>query len=398
MAANDKRQGQTGTRRSGSGAGARSRAADGGRRSRSTAATDAKRPAPTTSATDVELAEATASEREGSARREAARTAPRSGGDGGPSGGATETPSAGEDAPDRSEASGGDQARGEQSSEQKRPGGLAGVIQRRAREGSLDAMDVDFARAQRFLWDFVQDHYFRMETEGWHRLPDPATLIVGIHAAGIFPVEAWMFGLQWNRRFGDKRILHGTAHDALMATPLVGQYFRKMGVMSASRETVTEALAAGRDVLVYPGGDIDSLRPWTERDEVKLAGRRGFVKQAIKSGVPIVPLAKTGGTDTMFTLPGGRTVARALGLKQLARMESLPLAVGLPWGIAPGVLPFLPLPAKLRIEILDPLYLDDDPARADDDEYVDMIYEEVEFRIEEGVGHLKRKRSFPILG
>jgi 1-acyl-sn-glycerol-3-phosphate acyltransferase len=276
--------------------------------------------------------------------------------------------------------------------------GLSGLVARRAGDWSLDSMDPDFARSQRHLWNFVQDHYFRMEAEGWHRLPDPPTLIVGTHAAGIFPVEAWMFGLHWNRRFGDKRIAHGTAHDALMATPLVGAYFRKMGVMSASPETVSAALEAGRDVVVYPGGDVDSLRPWTQRDEVMLAGRRGFVKQAIKAGVPIVPLASSGGADTMFTLPGGKGVARALGLNRLARIESLPLAVGLPWGIAPGMLPFFPLPAKLRVELLDPLFIDDDPERVDDDEYVDTIYSEVEWRLKQGMDRLGRRRSFPIFG
>ena len=287
---------------------------------------------------------------------------------------------------------------GEAKQQSASSGGLAGLVQRRVDSWSLDSIDQDFARRQRHLWNFVQDHYFRMEVEGWHRLPDPPALVVGVHAAGIFPVEAWMFGLQWNRRLGDKRILHGTAHDALIAAPLVGDYFRKMGVMSASPDKVTTALEAGRDVAVYPGGDVDSLRPWTRRDEVTLAGRKGFVKMAIRTGVPIVPLAASGGMDTMFTLPGGKTIARSLGLKRLARIESLPLAIGLPWGVAPGGLPFLPLPAKLRVELLDPLFVDDDPERADDGEYVDMIYREVEWRIKRGVARLAGRRSFPIFG
>ena len=293
--------------------------------------------------------------------------------------------------PERSSSGGAKQQSGSS-------GGLAGMVQRRVDSWSLDSIDPDFARRQRYLWDFVEDHYFRMEVEGWHRLPDPPALVVGVHAAGIFPVEAWMFGLQWLRRFDEKRILHGTAHDALIATPVVGDYFRRMGVMSASPDKVSAALEAGRDVAVYPGGDVDSLRPWTKRDEVTLAGRRGFVKLAIRTGVPIVPLAASGGMDTMFTLPGGKAIARALGLKRLARIESMPLALGLPWGIAPGMLPFLPLPAKLRVELLDPLFVDDDPERADDDEYVEMIYREVEWRIEQGVGRLARRRSFPIFG
>lgn len=278
------------------------------------------------------------------------------------------------------------------------PGGLAGLVASRAGSWSLDEVDPGFVNAQRHLWNLLQDHYFRMDTEGWHRLPDPPALVVGVHAAGIFPVDAWMFGLTWYRRFGEQRLMHGTAHDALMATPIVGTYFRKMGVMSASPETVNAALEAGRDVIVYPGGDVDSLRPWNKRDEVKLAGRRGFVKQAIRSGVPIVPLATSGGMDTMFTLPGGKWVARALGLDKLARAEALPLALGLPWGIAPGVLPFLPLPAKIRTEIMEPVFLDDDPERVEDDGYVDRMYREVEGRIQAGMDRLAKRRSFPVFG
>ncbi|HEV2771215.1 MAG TPA: lysophospholipid acyltransferase family protein [Thermoleophilaceae bacterium] len=278
------------------------------------------------------------------------------------------------------------------------PGGLAGLVQRRARQWSLDSIDPSFAHRQRPFWNLLQDHYFRMEIEGWHRLPDPPALVVGTHAAGIFPVEAWMFGLSWWRRFGEDRILHGTAHDALMAAPGFGAYFRRMGVMSASRETVSAALEAGRDVAVFPGGDVDSLRPWLKRDRVMLAGRTGFVKQAIRSGVPIVPLAQTGGSDTMFTLTDGKRLARALRLNRLARAEALPLALGVPWGIAPGVLPFLPLPAKLRSELLEPLFVDDDPERADDDDYVEEVYREVERRLQGAMSRLASRRSFPVLG
>lgn len=278
------------------------------------------------------------------------------------------------------------------------PGGLAGLIQRRAGQWSLDAIDPAFARAQRHVWNLLQDHYFRIDIEGWHRLPDPPALLVGTHAAGIFPVEAWMFGLSWWRRFEEDRILHTTAHDALMAAPGAGTYFRKMGVMSASRETVSAALEAGRDVAVYPGGDVDSLRPWRKRDKVMLAGRAGFVKQAIRSGVPIVPLAQTGGCDTMFTLSGGKGLARVLGLNRLARAEAFPMAVGLPWGVAPAALPFLPLPAKLRSELLEPVFVDDDPERADDDDYIEQVYREVERRLQAGMNRLARRRSFPVFG
>ena len=126
-------------------------------------------------------------------------------------------------------------------------------------------------------------------------------------------MDAWTLVAEWYRRFGERRILHATAHDVLMAAPGLGHYFRANGVLRASREAVSGALAAGRDVIVWPGGEQDAMRNWRKRDQAVLAGRRGFVRQAITSGVPIVPVATVGGHDTVFVLSEGRFLARWSG-------------------------------------------------------------------------------------
>ncbi len=63
------------------------------------------------------------------------------------------------------------------------------------------------------------------------------------------------------------------------------------------------------------------MRNWRRRDEAVLGGRHGFVRQAIRSGVPIVPVASVGGHDTAFVLSEGRWIANGLenipGLKGL---------------------------------------------------------------------------------
>ena len=51
-----------------------------------------------------------------------------------------------------------------------------------------------------------------------------------------------------------------------MAMPLVGRFFRTMGVLPAAEDSIATALAAGRGVALWPGGEVDSLRPWTKRE------------------------------------------------------------------------------------------------------------------------------------
>jgi 1-acyl-sn-glycerol-3-phosphate acyltransferase len=276
--------------------------------------------------------------------------------------------------------------------------GAAGWVGDRAGEWTLDGPDYAFMDRAKYLWNPLVDYWFRMEVEGWERIPPPPALFVGIHSGAPFVWDAWTIGVHWWRRFGDERVLHGTAHDALMAAPGVGALFRRMGVLPAAPDSIAAALAAGRDVALWPGGEVDSLRSWTQRDEAVLAGRKGFVRMAINAGVPIVPIATVGGPDSMPVLLTGRRLARALRLDRMARLKMFPIAAQAPWGISPAFLPEVPLPTKIRTAFMEPVEVDHDPERASDDDYVQSKYDEVEASIQAGMDALARRRRFPLFG
>jgi 1-acyl-sn-glycerol-3-phosphate acyltransferase len=276
--------------------------------------------------------------------------------------------------------------------------GAAGWVAKRAGEWSLEGVDNTFMERQKYLWNPLMDYWFRMEIEGWEHIPEPPVLLIGIHSGAPFVWDAWTVGIQWWRRFGTDRPLHGTAHDALMASPLIGSYFRKMGVLPAAPDSIASALEEGHDVLLWPGGEVDSLRPWTERDEAVLGGRKGFVRMAINAGVPIVPVATVGGPDSMPVLARGRRLAKALQLDKVARLKMFPISIQAPWGLSPAILPELPLPTKIRTAFQEPVKLSRDPAKAKDDDYVERKYDEVQASIQAGMDALARRRAFPIFG
>src|SRR5437660_2168551 len=277
-------------------------------------------------------------------------------------------------------------------------GGASGWIAERAGKWTLDGLDGDFMARQKYFWNPLVDYWFRMEMGGWERLPEPPALLIGIHSGAPFVWDAWTVGVQWWRHFGRERPLHGTAHDALMAAPVIGSYFRRMGVLPAAPDSIAAALAAGHDVALWPGGEIDSLRPWTRRDEAVLAGRTGFVRMAIRAGVPIVPISTVGGPDAMPVTVSGRGLAKVVGLDRLARLKRFPIAIQAPWGISPAILPELPFPAKIRTAFQKPIEPDPDPERPDDEEYVEAMYDEVRASIQSGMDALVRRRRLPLFG
>jgi 1-acyl-sn-glycerol-3-phosphate acyltransferase len=258
-------------------------------------------------------------------------------------------------------------------------------------------------KVQQPVYDLLNKYWFRLEVTGWERVPDRPCLVVGVHSGGALTMDAWTLVNAWWTHFEGRRLLHGTAHDLLMAAPGLGDYFRAVGVLAANRKSVGEALGQGEDVVVWPGGEVDSMRSWRKRDVATLAGRTGFVKQAIRSGVPILPVATVGGHDTVFVLSEGTWLANALdkvtGLKKTLRGANLPIIAGFPFPLAVEVLPaHLPLPAKIRTELLEPIQVDDDPDRADDDAYVQSVYDRVEAAIQAGMDRLAAQRTLPVFG
>jgi 1-acyl-sn-glycerol-3-phosphate acyltransferase len=291
-----------------------------------------------------------------------------------------------------------EQAERKVSERREQQSGVAGWVSDRASQWTLDGPDWKFIERQKYLWNPLMDYWFRMEIEGWENLPEPPVLMIGIHSGAPFVWDAWTIGVQWWRHFGESRVLHGTAHDALMATPLVGGYFRRMGVVPAAPDSISAALAAGHDVALWPGGERDSLRHWSQRDQAMLAGRTGFIKLAIRSCVPIVPIATVGGPDSMPVLATGRRLARLLALDKVARLKMFPIALQAPWGISPALLPEVPLPTKIRTAFQDPIELSCEPERADDDAYVQDKYDDVCASIQAGMDALARRRRLPLFG
>jgi len=184
-----------------------------------------------------------------------------------------------------------------------------------------------------------------------------------------------------------------------MAAPGLGDYFRAMGTIPPTRKAMATALKAGHDVILWPGGEQDAMRNWRNRDKAVLAGRKGFVRFAIQQQVPIVPVATVGGHDTVFVPSEGRFIAKWTGLGKPLRGSTMPIVSGFPFPLAVEILPVhLPLPAKIRTELLEPIELEADPARSKDDEQVSSIYREVEAAIQAGMDRLAKRRSFPIFG
>jgi len=222
------------------------------------------------------------------------------------------------------------------------------------------------------LMRLINRFYFRLQADGFDRLPSGPALYVGNHNGGIAgPDLCCTLASLWAAR-GPDAPLHMLAHDFAMRQfrPL-GAVLSRLGAIRASPDNALHALRSGAQVLVYPGGDVDAYRHSRRRDEVVLGTRTGFVRLAQAAGVPIVPIVAHGAHRSAYIFTEGQALARRIGLKRWGRLERFPVALALPWIIAPGPwLPYLPLPFKVRLRVLDPIDADPDADPAEIREHV----------------------------
>lgn len=249
---------------------------------------------------------------------------------------------------------------------------------------SLEDRNPEAIKAWMPVWEWLYRHYFRVQTEGWHHIPSQGKmLIVGSHNGGSASPDTSMFMYDWFCRFGYDRLVYGLMHPLAWKVPAVPRLAAQVGAIMAHPKMAIAALQRDAAVLVYPGGAQDMFRPHNWRDRIHFAGRKGFIKLALREEVPIVPIISHGAHDTLFVV--GDFYQQALQLYEWGvpmffepDMGVFPIYLGLPWGLSLGPLPNIPLPVQIHTRVCAPIVFERyGREAASDRDYVDACYEQV---------------------
>ncbi len=276
-------------------------------------------------------------------------------------------------------------------------------------------IDPEFRRRITPFLKGLWDHYFRCEIDGWENVPEQQALYVGNHN-GLLTFEVLMVFYAWLERYGQSRKVAGLAHGLILNNAVFRWALPRMGAIPADPEVADEAFRREFSLLVYPGGEKESMRPYSERAKIEFFGRKGFIKLALRNGVPIVPIVSIGAHESYVILHRGEELAEALGLKKKYRLHGMPVTfrtIFFAWCLATGMLTFfplllapwaglaalIPLPAKMTFKILEPI----DPATLYDksrseEQNLDHIYRIIVDRMQEVLTEEYAKRKLPILG
>jgi 1-acyl-sn-glycerol-3-phosphate acyltransferase len=169
--------------------------------------------------------------------------------------------------------------------------------------------------------------------------------------------------------------------------PGVGMLANKIGLVGAHPENAQRLLRdEGKLVLVFPEGQKGSRKLFWQRYRLRRFGRGGFVRTAMRAGVPIVPVAVIGAEEAMPIFAHVPLLQRLTGLIYFPINHAFPH-----FGLAAAA---MYLPAKFRIRFLEPIDMSRyTPEDADDIALVGRLSERVRLRIQDELDDLVLARK-----
>jgi 1-acyl-sn-glycerol-3-phosphate acyltransferase len=251
----------------------------------------------------------------------------------------------------------------------------------------------DWGRSERIfslvepMLNFYYRYWFRVEQEGIENVPSEGGALLVSNHSGALPPDAPMIMQAIRNEHSEPRPLYMLGEHWFKGYPGVGMLANKIGLVPAHAANAQRLLRdEGRLVLVFPEGQKGSRKLFWQRYKLRRFGRGGFVKTALRSGVPIVPIAVIGAEEAMPIFAHVPLLQRLTGLIYFPVNHAFPH-----FGLAAGM---MYLPAKFKIRFLEPISFDGyGPADADDLELVQRLAEGVRERIQGEVDRLIAERK-----
>lgn len=187
--------------------------------------------------------------------------------------------------------------------------------------------------------------WFRVQAQGHEHLPRQGGAVVAGNHAGLLPFDGAMAVLDVLLHSDPPRLLRTVVDRWGGSLPWVNVFLARVGQVVGTRRNLIDLLRDEQLVLVFPEGMDGARKPVTQRYRLQHF-RKGFVEEALRARVPIVPMAIAGSDDQTPILYDVRPLARLLGL------PSVPLTPTFPWL---GPLGLLPYPVRYRIAYGEPL-------------------------------------------
>ncbi len=250
--------------------------------------------------------------------------------------------------------------------------------------------DPEVVEAVKPFFQFLYQRYWRVQVSGIENIPAAGrTLLVSNHS-GQLPFDGSMVGLAVLNEHPDQRIVRTLYASWFPTLPVISKLFVKLGQTLATEENGVRLLEQEQLVAVYPEGYKGVGKLYKERYRLARFGRGGFVRMALKTGAPMIPVAVVGAEETYISLAKSDFIARLIGFPYF------PISPTFPWL---GLLGFVPIPTKWYIDFGAPIPTDGYPPKsANNLMLVSQLTDQMRNRVQEMIYARLAQRNSVLFG
>ena len=208
----------------------------------------------------------------------------------------------------------------------------------------------DFVRKVAPIAYLVYRFYFRARVFGIERLPAGRTILVANHS-GQIPIDGAMIACAAMLEANPPRMVRSMVEKWVPTLPFVSYFMARTGQVVGTPDNCVRLLQRDETILVFPEGVSGISKTFANRYRLQEFGH-GFMRLALQTHSPIVPVAVIGGEEQLPSFHNSRTLAR------LFAAPAFPVGPTL-----------LPLPVKYRLYFGEPMLFEGDFEA--DDRYIE---------------------------
>lgn len=207
-------------------------------------------------------------------------------------------------------------------------------------------LDWEIFQAVLPFFSFLYSTYWRVETTGLENIPDEGRAMLVANHSGQLPWDGSMLGAAVYLEHPAQRLVRTLTASWFPTLPFVSSMFTKMGQVLAHEENGLRLLEQEQLIAVFPEGIKGVGKLYKDRYKLARFGRGGFVRMALQTRTPMIPVSIVGAEETYISFAKVDWIARMIGF------PFFPISLTFPWL---GLLGFVPLPTHWYIDIGEPI-------------------------------------------
>lgn len=257
-------------------------------------------------------------------------------------------------------------------------------------EGTEDKFDFDLETIGSYeaVFRFFFERYFRVQALGVQNIPSEGSVILAGNHSGTVPIDALMTFQAALDHHNPRRVRYLVLPWFKKIAPIWDSLI-KLGAVEATFHNALALLEDNEIVGIYPEAERAMTKSWKEKYRLRDFDP-GFVKLAIATQTPIVPVVVIGAEETYPNFGNWDAMAKFIG------MPLFPITLTFPW--LPFPLGFAPMPARWLIQFGKPIHLNYSPDKSFDTELVNKITAEIQQEIQNELNSLLARRRSIVAG